>query len=141
MTSELQDTCLPALLHFEDRNSMAHSIEARVPFLDYQLAEFCLNIPTEYKIKGTLTKVILREAMKEVLPVEVYQRRDKIGFSTPIETIFFKKNHAFYNHIANVINKSRINEFEIFDLKEMDGFFPSNEFMLYCLAKFVEKWF
>jgi asparagine synthase (glutamine-hydrolysing) len=141
LMNEVQNTCLPTLLHYEDRNSMAHSVEARVPFLDYQLAEFCLNIPTQHKIKGALTKVILREAMKEVLPVEVYRRRDKIGFSTPIETIFFNKNHAFYSHITNVINKSRISEFKLFDIKKKDEFIPGNEFMLYCLAKFIEKWF
>jgi len=142
LTSELQDTCLPALLHFEDRNSMAHSIEARVPFLDYQLAEFCLNIPTQYKIKGTLTKVILREAMKNVLPAEIYKRRDKIGFSTPIEKVIFNnKEHPLYGHIINVIHKSRIKELNILDVNKMEDSINGNEFLLYSLAKFIEKWF
>ena len=74
---------LPSLLRFDDRNSMAHSIESRVPFLDYRLIEFCLALPPEQKIRGGVTKHILRQAMKDVLPEPIRQRHDKIGFSTP----------------------------------------------------------
>jgi asparagine synthase (glutamine-hydrolysing) len=71
---------LPALLRFEDRNSMAHSIEARVPFLDHRLVEFAFGLPGEEKIHGAITKFVLREGMKGVLPEAVRTRRDKIGF-------------------------------------------------------------
>jgi asparagine synthase (glutamine-hydrolysing) len=71
---------LPALLRFEDRNSMAHSIEARVPFLDHRLVEFCFRLPFEFKVNGAVTKDVLREAMRDVLPEEVRTRGDKIGF-------------------------------------------------------------
>jgi asparagine synthase (glutamine-hydrolysing) len=64
---------------------MASSVESRVPYLDHNLVEFAVNVPTEQKIHGTLTKIILREAMKPYLPDEIYRRTDKIGFSTPIE--------------------------------------------------------
>ncbi|MFT4761790.1 MAG: asparagine synthase (glutamine-hydrolyzing) [Saprospiraceae bacterium] len=74
---------LPILLHYEDRNSMAHSVESRVPFLDYRLVEFCLNLPDNLKIKQGKRKYILRESMKEVLPKKVYERYDKMGFVTP----------------------------------------------------------
>lgn len=73
---------LPKLLHYEDRNSMAHSIEARTPFLDWRLVEFTLNLPQECKISDGLTKRVLRESMKEELPKEILQRRDKMGFAT-----------------------------------------------------------
>ncbi len=71
---------LPALLRFEDRNSMAHSIEARVPFLDHRLVEFAFRLPGEFKVRGVETKAILREAMRGVLPEPIRARKDKIGF-------------------------------------------------------------
>ncbi len=71
---------LPALLRFEDRNSMAHSIEARVPFLDHRLVEFAFRLPYDYKVDGASTKDVLRRGLREVLPQEVLDRRDKIGF-------------------------------------------------------------
>jgi len=78
-------TSLPALLHYEDRNSMAHSIESRVPFLDYRLVEYLFCIPDDQKIRHAVTKIVLRNAMKEILPEEVRGRMDKMGFVTPEE--------------------------------------------------------
>lgn len=80
---------LPALLRYEDRNSMAHSVEARVPFLDYRLAEFAVGLPLKQKLRSATTKVILRQAMQGILPEEVRQRRDKMGFVTP-EKVWLK---------------------------------------------------
>ena len=81
-------TSLPMLLRYEDRNSMAHSIEARVPFLDHRLVEFALRLGNQNKIVGGDTKRVLRRAMADILPQEVLMRRDKIGFATPEETWF-----------------------------------------------------
>jgi len=80
---------LSMLLHWEDRNSMAHSIEARVPFLDHPLVEFNLALGNDHKIVGGDTKRVLRRAMKDVLPEGVRERRDKLGFATP-EEIWFR---------------------------------------------------
>lgn len=90
-SSELADTLfwhttrqsIPALLHYEDRNSMAYGIEARVPLLDYRIVEFALSLPDEFKIRGSWTKWVLREAAREVLPQEVADRRSKLGYPTP----------------------------------------------------------
>lgn len=82
-------TNLPSLLHFEDRNSMSHSIEARVPFLDHRLVELNIGLGSAHKAAGIETKRILREAMKDVLPRKVTNRMDKLGFPTP-EEIWFK---------------------------------------------------
>jgi asparagine synthase (glutamine-hydrolysing) len=71
------------LLHWEDRNSMAHSIEARVPFLDHPLVEFSLELGNKHKFVGADTKRVLRRAMDEILPPLVRDRRDKLGFATP----------------------------------------------------------
>ncbi|PKO22877.1 MAG: asparagine synthase (glutamine-hydrolyzing) [Chloroflexi bacterium HGW-Chloroflexi-1] len=77
---------LPSLLRFDDRNSMAHSIESRVPFLDYRLIEFCFALPSAQKIRDGATKHILRQAMRGTIPESVRTRHDKIGFSTPQDT-------------------------------------------------------
>jgi len=84
--AQLSATSLPMLLHWEDRDSMAHSIEARVPFLDYRLVEFVLGLPDEYKIADGVTKLVLRDAMQGLLPERVRNRVDKMGFVTPEET-------------------------------------------------------
>lgn len=74
---------LPVLLRYEDKNSMAHSIESRVPFLDYRLVERTASFPIEEKIYGGWTKYVLREAMKNIIPDEVRLRKSKLGFSAP----------------------------------------------------------
>jgi asparagine synthase (glutamine-hydrolysing) len=79
---------LQMLLHWEDRNSMAHSIEARVPFLDHPLVEFSLALGNDHKMVGGETKRVLRRAMMKVLPEKVLTRRDKLGFATPEESWF-----------------------------------------------------
>jgi asparagine synthase (glutamine-hydrolysing) len=80
----LCETSLPMLLRYEDRNSMAYSIESRVPFLTVPLASFLLRLPDEYLISrdGT-TKNVFRHAMRGLVPDDVLDRRDKIGFATP----------------------------------------------------------
>jgi asparagine synthase (glutamine-hydrolysing) len=81
LASQITTYGLPALLRYEDRNSMAHSIEARVPFLDHRLVEFAFRLPGDYKIpEPAKTKNLIRTAMRDVLPPEVLDRRDKIGF-------------------------------------------------------------
>jgi asparagine synthase (glutamine-hydrolysing) len=79
---------LQMLLHWEDRNSMAHSIEARVPFLDHPLVEFNLALGNDHKIVCGDTKRVLRRGMRDILPRRVRERRDKLGFATPEQTWF-----------------------------------------------------
>jgi asparagine synthase (glutamine-hydrolysing) len=91
---QVRSTCLPALLRYEDRNSMDHSIEARVPFLDHRLVEFLFTLPEHWKIHGVTTKYILREAMKGILPESIRTRKDKIGFkATPDLTFHLVRDH------------------------------------------------
>jgi asparagine synthase (glutamine-hydrolysing) len=80
LRADVQSRSLPALLRYEDRNSMAHSIEARVPFLDYRLVEFLFKIPEQMKVRGVSTKYILREAFRDIIPGVILDRKDKIGF-------------------------------------------------------------
>lgn len=71
------------LLHYEDRNSMAYSIEARLPFLDYQLVEAVYSMPLEHKIKDGITKRVMREALRDIMPRKISERYSKLGFVTP----------------------------------------------------------
>ncbi len=83
MTRILTVRGLPELLHAEDRNSMAHSIEARVPFLDYRLVELAFSLDARELLDGVTTKKIVRRALADVLPPTVAARTDKLGFATP----------------------------------------------------------
>jgi asparagine synthase (glutamine-hydrolysing) len=78
-------TSLPSLLQYEDRNSMAFSIESRVPFLDHRLVEFAFTLKNDDKINGMETKYILRKALGNIMPDEITNRKDKKGFVTPGE--------------------------------------------------------
>ena len=75
---------LQALLRFGDRNSMAWSRELRQPFLDHRLAEFLSTLSDDWKISSGMTKVILRQAMKGVVPSEILNRTDKLGYQAPL---------------------------------------------------------
>lgn len=74
---------IPTLLHYEDRSSMAHSIESRVPYLDYRLVEFGVNLPPKYLVNRNLSRPLFRKALEKYLPREIAGRRDKLGYPTP----------------------------------------------------------
>ncbi|MFI5370079.1 MAG: asparagine synthase (glutamine-hydrolyzing) [Candidatus Eisenbacteria bacterium] len=76
---------LPSLLRYEDRNSMAFSIETRLPFLDYRVVELAFSLPDEQKLDGVVTKAIMRRALADRIPQRVLDRRDKMGFETPAD--------------------------------------------------------
>jgi len=84
-------TNLPMLLDNEDRISMACSLEARVPFLDQRLVEFCFGLDYDWKIRNGMSKFIMRESFKDILPEKIYNRKDKKGFPTPLEH-WFREN-------------------------------------------------
>jgi len=88
---ELTSTNLPALLHYEDRNAMAFSIESRVPFLDYRFVEFAATLPLNQKIRNGVTKRALRAAIQGIVPDSIRCRMDKMGFVTP-EEIWMKED-------------------------------------------------
>jgi asparagine synthase (glutamine-hydrolysing) len=79
---------LPALLHVEDRMSMAHGVESRVPFLDHPLVEFAATVPADVKFEGGQSKHLLRRALGDHLPSEIINRRDKMGFPVPLKEWF-----------------------------------------------------
>lgn len=141
LKDEIEKSCLPTLLHIEDRNSMAHSVEARIPFLDHELVEFCVSIPSEQKIFGSLTKIILREAMKEYLPTEIYRRTDKIGFETPIEERLLSRGGKLHEGIWAYIKRSELWKMDILDKSKLEE--RNHErlgFPIFSLARFIDIW-
>jgi asparagine synthase (glutamine-hydrolysing) len=77
-------TLLPALLQVEDRVSMAHGLESRVPLLDHRLVELAATIPADVKFKDGEMKHVFKRAARSLVPPEVYNRRDKMGFPVPL---------------------------------------------------------
>jgi len=92
----------PQLLRYEDRNSMAFSLESRVPFLDYRLVQFVLSLPSNYLIRNGYTKAILRESMKGILPESIRARKSKLGFATPEKEWMYS---TYYSHFLDYIQK------------------------------------
>jgi asparagine synthase (glutamine-hydrolysing) len=95
---------LEHLLKWEDRNSMAFSLEARVPFLDHRLVEATLSADGSNIINKGMTKHLLRESMKGLLPEEIRLRRDKIGFDTPQDEWF--RSPEFQSLVYEILNSS-----------------------------------
>jgi asparagine synthase (glutamine-hydrolysing) len=102
---------IPALTRYEDRNSMAHSLEVRHPFLDHRLVDFALNLPTELKLNRGWSKLILRESFPE-LPKQLRWRRDKQGFGTP-EEAWLKSE--FSGFVKETFRKSLLADMGIVD--------------------------
>jgi len=75
------------LLERGDRMTMAASLEARMPFMDHELAAFVSSLPDHYRVRGWRTKWILREAMKRLLPSSILERQ-KVGFRVPVNEWF-----------------------------------------------------
>jgi asparagine synthase (glutamine-hydrolysing) len=85
LAEALQYNSLPALLRYADRNSMAFGREMRLPFLDYELVDWCVRLPDEAFVKDGWQKYILRRAGQGVLPEEIQWRADKVGYAAPLD--------------------------------------------------------
>ena len=90
-------TLLPALLHVEDRVSMAHGLESRVPLLDHPVVELAATAPADIKFKDGHLKHLLKNALGGVLPPAILNRTDKMGFPTPL-TEFVKTDAREFVH-------------------------------------------
>ena len=94
-------TSLPELLRYADRNSMAHSREVRLPFLDRRVAEFALSLPPSFLYREGLTKAVLRDAVQDVVPGAILARRDKVGYEPPHASWFAEP--SFVARICEVL--------------------------------------
>lgn len=113
-----QKTLLPALLQIEDRVSMAVSLESRVPILDFRIVELVNSMPPALKFKEGKLKNVLREAMKNLLPVEISSRRDKMGFPVPLKE--WVSNGAVRDFIRDVILGKSSRERGLFNIEEVE---------------------
>src|SRR5262249_37246172 len=95
---DLERLSVPALVHYEDRMSMAAAREIRLPFLDYRMVSLLLPLPVEYKLRNGWTKWIFRRAIKTLVPKEIAWRKDKRHFVVP-------QNHWFRSELrGDVMN-------------------------------------
>jgi len=113
---------LPLYLRVEDRNSMAHSVETRLPFLDFRLISFVFKIPQEWKMCGAFTKYILRESMKNRIPETIRIRTEKMGFPTPVARWF---RNELYERVRDILSTQDVKERGIYkvpkNIKEFDS--------------------
>lgn len=133
----LMHLTLPSYLHYEDRNSMAHSIEARVPFLDYRLVEFVFSLFMDQLIKDGTTKTILREVMKGVLPEAVRTRADKMGYVTP-EDIWYRE--PLKKEVGDILESKSFAERGYFDIAEIKKAFEEHSSGRANLGSTIWRW-
>jgi asparagine synthase (glutamine-hydrolysing) len=99
-------TLLPALLQVEDRMSMAHGVEARVPFLDHPLVEFAATIPADIKFKNGELKRLLKAVFSDRLPAAIRERKDKMGFPVPLN-LWLKRGGPARELIGDILGSER----------------------------------
>lgn len=129
-------TLLPALLQVEDRMSMAHGIESRVPFLDKKLVEFVATMPANVKIKDGNLKYILREGMKKYVPEEIMNRKDKMGFPTPFTKWAKNETKDFIFDILSTqkaYGRELINNRKVVEKIDSESSFSRNLWGFFCL--------
>lgn len=107
---------LPLYLRIDDRNSMAHSVEARMPFMDYRLISFAFRLPPNWKMRGPWNKYLLRQAMIGRIPELVRSRVEKWGFPTPTRGWF--ASH-FSGHVQDLLASRQVRERGIYNLDKI----------------------
>jgi asparagine synthase (glutamine-hydrolysing) len=99
-------TLLPALLQVEDRMSMAHGVEARVPFLDHPLVEFAATIPADIKFRNGELKRLLKSVFSSQLPSDIRDRKDKMGFPVPLN-LWLGRGGPARDFIGDILGSQR----------------------------------
>jgi asparagine synthase (glutamine-hydrolysing) len=128
---EIESFQLPHLLRYVDRNSMRHSIEARVPYLDHELVETCYGIGSKLKIKDGWTKHILRVAMHGLVSPNILWRKNKFGFEAPTASWISKVSGAMELSIRQSPLLAKMCQGRL-DLKKIDR---ATFWKLYSIAK------
>jgi asparagine synthase (glutamine-hydrolysing) len=112
LVSGTMNAPLPLYLRLEDRNSMAHSVEARLPFLDFRLVSLAFRLGGEWKINGRWNKYLVRQALRGAIPEEVRTRVEKMGFPTPMAAWF---RGDLQDRMAAMIDDAGFDRLGIFD--------------------------
>ncbi len=129
-------TLLPALLHVEDRMSMAHGLESRVPLLDHRLVELAATIPSDIKFKDGRMKHIFKEVVRPYLPEEIINRKDKMGFPTPITEWMNGEAREFVREILSspvALSRTLVNNQKILENMDKEPQYGRMLWGLFCL--------
>jgi len=135
-------TLLPALLHVEDRVSMAHGLESRVPFLDNPLVELAATIPSNIKFKDGTMKQILKKTMQSCLPSAILNRKDKMGFPVPLQQWFKGEAREFIYDIfssQSALNRDLIDNKKVLAELEHEPKFGRKIWGLLCLELWQQE--
>jgi asparagine synthase (glutamine-hydrolysing) len=114
----IQVNALPIYLRIEDRNSMAHSVEVRLPFLDPRVVAFAFGLPLDWKLRGPWNKYVLREAMRGRIPESVRTRVDKMGFPTSSDQWF---RGSWYEPMQDLMASASFRERGIFNVSTIQA--------------------
>jgi asparagine synthase (glutamine-hydrolysing) len=129
---------LEHLLKWDDLNSMSFSIESRIPFLDHHLVEKTLSLPANQILKNGISKYILRESVKDILPSAIYNRTDKIGFGTPADE--WLRSKPFCDFVNNMLNSNSFISRGYFDVSDCKQKFRLHQERKANLSKDIWKW-
>jgi asparagine synthase (glutamine-hydrolysing) len=113
-------TLLPALLQVEDRVSMAHGLESRVPLLDHPLVELAATMPADVKFKDGHLKHVLKTAFAQVLPEPVRNRRDKMGFPVPLQE-WIGRDGAVRDFVVETLSSEAARSRDLVDNAQVTG--------------------
>jgi asparagine synthase (glutamine-hydrolysing) len=141
---DLLQWSLPVLLRYEDRNSMAHSVESRVPFVHHRFVELCMSLPDDFFFRDGKTKRLLTQAMGESLPIEVHTRRDKLGFNTPGADwlrgelgVLLQDEILKSESLNQIMDISKLLDCFHSARKDQIGAFPEKLFSIACVAAWM----
>ncbi len=129
-------TLLPALLQVEDRMSMAHGVESRVPLLDHPLVEFAATMPSNIKFKDGNMKHVFKGVFRSVLPDAVAERKDKMGFPTPLTEWIKDDAHSFVRDTLSsrrALSRDLIDNRKVLQKVSKEPKFGRNIWGLLCL--------
>lgn len=132
---EIERTNLPVLLRYEDKNSMAHSIETRLPFLDYRLVEFSTSVATRIKLNDGWGKFLLRKSMEKRMPSDIVWRKHKFGFEAPESR--WMSRHSEEMHAA-IVSSPLLKELVSSDVLEEEGLKRANRGLLWRMFSAAE---
>lgn len=136
-------TGLVNLLHYGDAISMKHSLENRLPFMDYRLVEFIFKLNDSFKLSSDFGKVIHRNVFEKILPLDIINEKNKLGFVSPLKQIFSEEKYG----VIDVLKSHKLSERKLFKKEEIDRLLSehqqgkkNNERILFKILN-VEFWF
>jgi asparagine synthase (glutamine-hydrolysing) len=119
--SEVRWGNVKIVLGYTDKNAMAHSVEARVPYFDRRLVELAFTLPDAYKVGDGQRKRILRDAARGLVPAEVTERSDRMGFALPERTLM----RSLWPHVRETLEQTRLPAAPCFREAEVKGLLAS----------------